>query len=65
MFSSARLKEGASYEGLHIAKGGNYDGKIVETAPDGNEVRPIDISITKNVLGLMINSLILRKEMYP
>lgn len=59
VFSSARLKEGASYEGLHIAKGGNYDGKIVETAPDGNEVRPIDISITKNVLGLMINSLIL------
>ena len=27
VFSSARLKEGASYEGLHIAKGGNYDGK--------------------------------------
>ena len=47
------------YEGLYIAEGGKYDGKIVEKDAFGAEVRPFDISITKNVLGLMINSIIL------
>ena len=59
-FSSSRLEEGAEYEGFHIApKDSEYSGKIVETAPDGSEVRPWDVSITKNVLGLMINSILL------
>ncbi len=57
-FSSSRLEEG-SYEGLYIAKGGAYDGKIVERNAAGEEVRPFDISITKNVLGLLINSTVL------
>ena len=59
VFSSSRLEEG-EYEGLYIASGGDNDGKIVERNPEGFEVRPmIDISITKNVLGLWINSAIL------
>ena len=29
-FSSSRLEEGETYEGLYIAEGGTYDGKIVE-----------------------------------
>lgn len=58
MFSSSRLEEG-EYEGLYIAKGGAYDGKIVERNDAGEEVRPFDISITKNVLGLFINSALL------
>lgn len=57
-FLSSRLEAGP-YEGLYCAEGGKYDGKIVEKDEAGNEVRPFDISITKNVLGLMINSLIL------
>lgn len=57
-FLSSRLEEG-SYEGLYIAEGGRYDGKIVERDESGEEVRPFDISITKNVLGLAINSLVL------
>ena len=57
-FLSSRLEEGP-YEGLYLAEGGKYDGKIVEKDASGNEVRPFDISVTKNVLGLMINSLIL------
>ena len=36
-----------------------YKGKIVEKDADGNEVKPLDISITKNVAGLFINSAIL------
>ena len=58
VFSSEKLEEG-EYEGLYIAEGGTYDGKIVERNAAGEEVRPLDISITKNVLALMINSAIL------
>ncbi len=58
-FSSARLEDGQVYEGLYIAKGGNNDGKVVERNAAGEEVKPLNISITKNVLGLMINSTIL------
>ena len=58
VFSSSRLEEG-EYEGLYIARGGAYDGKIVERNAAGEEVRPLDISITKNVLGLLINSAVL------
>ena len=56
-FMSSKLEEGP-YEGLYCAEGGKYDGKIVEKDASGNEIRPLDISITKNVAGLMINSLI-------
>ena len=58
VFSSSHLEEG-EYEGLYIAQGGSNDGKIVERNEAGEEVRPLDISITKNVLALFINSLIL------
>ena len=57
-FLSSRLEDG-SYEGLYFAEGGKYDGKIVEKDASGNEIRPFDISITKNVLSLMISSIIL------
>ena len=59
VFSSSRLHEGAEYEGLYIAPEGKYKGKVVERSVSGEEIRPFDISITKNVLGLMINSAIL------
>lgn len=58
VFSSSRLEEG-SHEGLYIAAEGPYEGKIVEKNAAGEEVRPFDLSITKNVLGLFINSTLL------
>lgn len=58
VFSSEKLEDG-EYEGLYIAEGGTYDGKIVERNSSGEEVRPWDMSITKNVVGLIINSTIL------
>lgn len=58
-FSSARLEDGATYEGLYIARDGAYKDKIVERDASGQEVRPWDISITKNVLAMMINSVLL------
>ena len=59
VFSSAHLRDGAEYEGLYIAQEGENAKKIVERDVSGQEVRPVDISITKNVLGLFINSAIL------
>ena len=60
LFSSARL-HGAkgSYEGFHIASEGKHKGKIVETLPGGEEVRPLDLSLTKNAAALLISSALL------
>ena len=57
-FSSRHLEEG-EYKGFHISSSEKYDGKIVEKGVDGQEVRPLDLSITKNVLALIFNSLLL------
>lgn len=55
-FNSKHILETGSYEGYHIAaKGEAHEGKIVRA--DGS--KPFDISITKNVLQLMMNALLL------
>lgn len=59
VFCSSELEGGREHEGLYIAEGGAYDGKVVEKNAEGEEVRPFDISITKDVLGLFINSAVL------
>ena len=61
VFMSSRLAEnGGTYEGLSIApEGSPYEGKLVEHDAMGNEVRPFDISITKVVLALLINCVLL------
>lgn len=60
IFSSSRFGHGeAEYRGFSIAHSGDYKGKIVEKSADGSEVRPLDMSITKNAFSLMLNSLIL------
>lgn len=57
VFSSARLEHGDEYGGYRIAAEGEPSaGKIVR-ASDGT--RPLDISITKNVCGLLIDSILL------
>lgn len=55
---SSRLAHGAEYGGYRIAAEGPYEGKIVERI-DGEDVRPLDLSITKTAFALMLNSLIL------
>ena len=61
VFLSSRLEEnGGSYEGFSLAPAGSkYEGKLVEHDAAGNEVRPLDISITKVTLALLINSVLL------
>ncbi|WP_295938561.1 F0F1 ATP synthase subunit A [uncultured Alistipes sp.] len=59
-FLSSHLRgEGAEYNGLRIATEGAYAGKIVERQADGSDLRPLDLSITKTVAGLLINSILL------
>lgn len=60
IFSSERISEEKSYRGFSIAKDGPYANKIVEFMPKSGEyVRPIDISITKNVASLIFSSILL------
>jgi F-type H+-transporting ATPase subunit a len=58
-FSSRELEETGSYEGFHITNEGAHAGKLVETLPDGTELKPLDLSLTKVALGVIINSLLL------
>ena len=58
-FMSSRVENGATYDGFYISKEGTNSGKIVTRDNNGNEIRSVDISITKNVLALLINSAVL------
>ena len=58
-FSSRELEHTGSYEGFHITGDGAHAGKLVETLPDGTELKPLDLSLTKIALAVIINSLLL------
>lgn len=59
-FSSKHIVEGEAFEGFRIAaEDEKHAGKLVEVLPDGTTAKPLDLSITKNVLALMFNSLLL------
>jgi len=58
IFSSSRVTDGQEYKDgnatfMIAGKDSDYHGKVVEIV-DGKEVRPFDISITKNVCALFI-----------
>jgi F-type H+-transporting ATPase subunit a len=54
-------KEGKDYQGFKIAEAGEPNaGKVVEySRASGEWVRPVDLSLTKNAVGVLINSAIL------
>lgn len=56
VFSSAKVEEGHQYEGFYISE---ESGKIVEKNAAGEEIRPLDLSITKNVLSIFMSSALL------
>jgi len=58
VFSSAKLHQG-SFQGFEIAHEGPYKDKLVEILPNGQQVRPLDLSITKNVASLLISAFLL------
>lgn len=62
VFSSSRVTDGQTYrdgnaEFKIAAKGNPYAGKIVEIV-NGEEVKPYDFSITKNVLGVFLSIIV-------
>lgn len=64
-FSSARLQHGAVWEGFRLAQEGANAGKLVGIGEAGNEYRPWDLSITKNVLSLIFCALALCWLVFP
>lgn len=55
MFMSSKFHHGhSSYKGFSIASEGDYRGKIIEMV-DGHQVRPFDISMTKNVVAMLVS----------
>ncbi len=58
-FLSSRISEGKTYENFSLAEDGDYAGKVVETLSSGEIVRPIDISLTKDVCGLLVACVLL------
>jgi len=59
VFSSAKFEHGhAAYEGFEIAKEGAYKDKLIELV-NNQQVRPLDLSITKNVASLLISAILL------
>ncbi|WP_372754832.1 F0F1 ATP synthase subunit A [Labilibaculum sp.] len=55
MFMSSNFNHGhSSYEGFSIAQEGEYRGKVVEMY-EGQQVRPFDISMTKNVVAMLVS----------
>ena len=60
IYSSSVLEEVSSLNmPFYIAPDGPYKGKIVERNRAGDEVRPLDLSITKNAASILLSSLLL------
>ncbi|MDR1742945.1 MAG: F0F1 ATP synthase subunit A [Dysgonamonadaceae bacterium] len=59
VFMSSKISHGHTHDGFYVAPAGSYEGKIVEKNAAGEEVRPIDISITKVTMGIFINCILL------
>lgn len=59
VFLSSAFHESGVYQGFAIAEEGKYKGKIVEKSATGEEIRPFDISITKNAFALIFSSILL------
>lgn len=59
IFMSNKFHHGHdSYKGYHIAHDGENSGKVVEMI-NGEQIVPIDLSITKNVLSLFVSLIII------
>jgi len=59
LFSSSHIAEGQPYKGFYISSDEKYNGKLVERNAAGEEVRPIDLSFTKNAFSIALNSFIM------
>lgn len=58
-FLSSRLHGNQVHHNYYIAQEGEHTGKIVERNSKGEEVRPLNLSLTKNVCGLLLSCALL------
>lgn len=58
VFMASKLEDGNEYNGFFISETEPYKGKVVQLIA-GKEVRPLDLSITKNVFTLLFSASIL------
>lgn len=59
VFSSSRLAHGHVYNGFKISSEEKNNGKIVELDDKGVEIRPIDLSLTKNAASIILSCILL------
>lgn len=59
VFLSSRVHKGHTHQGFYVSPEGTYKGKVVEKNSRGEEVRPLDISVTKNVAALWLSCMLL------
>ncbi len=59
LFSSSRLAHGEEYEGFKITHHGDNSGKVVGINAEGEEYRPLDFSLTKNVTEIMLAAILM------
>lgn len=59
-FMSSKFHHGhEAYKGFYLAKTGMQKGKIVRKLADGSEVKPLDLSITKNAFAIFVSSAVI------
>ena len=59
IFSSSHIAHNHSYKGYFIPHEGKYAGKIVELNDEGEEVRPLDLSLSKIPFAILVNSIVM------
>lgn len=60
LFLSSKLhNDENSFNGFYVTHEGKYKGKIVERDASGAEIRPFDLSLTKNAASLIFSSILL------
>lgn len=55
MFLSSHLHHGNVHHNYYVAGEGEHAGKVVEKNSRGEEVKPLDLSLTKNAVGLLLS----------
>ncbi len=58
-FSTKKLADGNEYNGFYYSKGEKYKGKVVKKNEAGEEVRPFDLSFTKNAASIILASILI------
>lgn len=59
LFLSSHLHEGKIHHNYYLASEREHAGKVVEKNSKGEEVKPLDLSLTKNVCGLLLSCFLL------